>query len=80
MNCPNCGATNMVHETKALAYTYKGVTFNIHEVTGYYCAECLEVVLDRDQGDRYSALIGQVQAQVERVIANATSDENSLRQ
>ena len=33
-------------------------------VTGDFCPACAEVVLDREQGDRYSELIGMFQRQV----------------
>jgi HTH-type transcriptional regulator/antitoxin MqsA len=33
-------------------------------VTGDFCPACGEVVLNREQGDRYSELIGQFQRQV----------------
>lgn len=64
MKCPNCGAANLIHDTRDLPYTYKGESTTIPEVTGDYCPACGEVVLGREPGDRYSALIGQFQREV----------------
>ena len=64
MKCPNCGAANLIHDTRDLPYTYKGESTTIPEVTGEYCPACGEVVLDREPGDRYSALSGQFQREV----------------
>lgn len=64
MKCPSCGAAKLVHETRDLPYTYKGETTTLPAVTGDHCPACGDVLLDREQGDRYSELIGQFQRQV----------------
>jgi HTH-type transcriptional regulator / antitoxin MqsA len=64
MKCPNCGAVELIHDTRDLPYTYKGETTTIQAVTGEYCAACGEIVLNREHGDRYSELIGQFQRKV----------------
>lgn len=64
MKCPNCGAAELIHDTRDVAHTYKGVTTTIPAVTGDFCSACGEIVLDREHGDRYSELIGQFQRQV----------------
>ena len=58
MKCPCCGAAELIHDTRDVLYTYKGETTTIPEVTGDFCPACGESVLDREQGDRYSELIG----------------------
>lgn len=58
MKCPCCGATELIHDTRDIPYTYKGETTTIPEVTGDFCQACGEIILDRLQGDRYSELIG----------------------
>jgi HTH-type transcriptional regulator/antitoxin MqsA len=45
--------------------TYKGETTAIPAVTGDHCPACSEVILDREQGDRYSTLIGVFQRQTD---------------
>jgi len=64
MKCPCCGAAELIRDTRDLAYTYKGETTTIPAVTGEFCPACLEVILDREQGDRYSEIIGLFQRQV----------------
>ena len=64
MKCPSCGAAELIHDTRDIPYTYKGEATAIPAVTGDFCPACSEVVLDREQGDRYSELIGMFQRQV----------------
>ena len=64
MKCPCCGAAELIHDTRDLSYTYKGETTAIPTVTGDFCPACSEVILDREQGDRYSELVGMFQRQV----------------
>lgn len=64
MKCPVCGATELIHDTRNVSYTYKGETTTIPAVTGEFCPACNEVVLNREHGDRYSELLGVFQRQV----------------
>lgn len=64
MKCPCCGAAKLIHDTRDVPYVYKGENTEIPAVTGDYCPACSEVVLNREQGDRYSELIGAFQRQV----------------
>jgi HTH-type transcriptional regulator/antitoxin MqsA len=64
MKCPCCGAAELIHDTRDETYTYKGVRTIIPAVTGDFCPACSEVILDREQGDRYSELVGMHQRQV----------------
>ncbi|MDR3553931.1 MAG: type II toxin-antitoxin system MqsA family antitoxin [Syntrophobacteraceae bacterium] len=64
MKCPCCGAAELVHDTRDMPYVYKGEATTIPAVTGDFCPACAEVVLDREQGDRYSELMGLFQRQV----------------
>jgi HTH-type transcriptional regulator / antitoxin MqsA len=64
MKCPSCGATELIHDTRDLPYINKGEQTVISHVTGHHCPAYGEVVLDREQGDRYSELVGAFQRQV----------------
>lgn len=64
MKCPNCGAAELVHDARDVAFTYKGETTTIPAVTGDFCPACGEFVPDREHSDRYSELIGQFQRRV----------------
>ena len=60
----------MIHDTRDLPYIYKGEATTIPEVTGEFCPACGEVILDREPGDRYSALIGPFQREVNAVFVD----------
>ncbi|CAM2155851.1 antitoxin of the MqsRA toxin-antitoxin system/DNA-binding transcriptional repressor MqsA [Pararobbsia alpina] len=64
MKCPVCGAAELVHDTRDLPYTYKGETTTIGGVNGDFCPACGEVVLEREEGNRFSDLVGQFQREV----------------
>jgi HTH-type transcriptional regulator/antitoxin MqsA len=64
MKCPNCGAAELIHDTRDLPYTYKGESTTIPAVTGDFCPACGEAVFKPEHGDRYSQLLGQFQRQV----------------
>lgn len=64
MKCPCCGAAELVHDTRDLAYVYKGERGFAPQVTGDYCPACSEVVLTAQEGDRYVAWRQAFQKQV----------------
>lgn len=64
MKCPACGGAEMSPDTRDLPYTYKGETTTIAAVRGDFCPICGEVVLERDDTDRYMFEIGAWQKQV----------------
>ena len=64
MQCPCCGAAELIRDTRDVLYTYKSETTVIPSVTGDFCSACDEIVLDWEEGDRYSELIGLFQRQV----------------
>lgn len=64
MKCPVCGAAELVHDTRDIPCAYKGEATMIPAVTGDFCPACDEVVLNREHGDRYSALVALFQRQV----------------
>ncbi|MDP2677869.1 MAG: type II toxin-antitoxin system MqsA family antitoxin [Rhodoferax sp.] len=70
MKCPVCGAAELIHDTRDLPYTYKGESTVIPDITGDFCPACAEVILDRQQGDRYSAVMGAFQKQVNASIVD----------
>lgn len=70
MKCPCCGAAELVHDCRDLPYTYKGESTLIPALTGDFCPACGEAIFDRDQGDRYSELVGQFQRQVNAAFVN----------
>jgi HTH-type transcriptional regulator/antitoxin MqsA len=64
MKCPCCGAAELIHDTRDLSYVYKGEATTIPAVTGDFCPACDEVILDRENGDRFSEAVGLFHRQV----------------
>lgn len=64
MKCPCCGAAELIHDTRDVPYIYKGDATTILAVKGDFCPACGEVVLNKEQGDRYGESIRQFQRQV----------------
>lgn len=64
MICPCCGGAELVFEARDYPYTYKGESTVIPAVEGDHCPSCGEAILDREHGNRFSALIGKFQKQV----------------
>jgi len=64
MLCPCCGEAELIHDIRDMSYTYKGEVTVIPEIEGDFCPACGEVILSREQGDRYSESIGLFQRQV----------------
>jgi HTH-type transcriptional regulator/antitoxin MqsA len=55
-HCPACGFVSPVHDTRDVPYVYKGRETIIPAVTGYHCAHCGEVTLDKSEVDRFGDL------------------------
>ncbi|QBE64244.1 type II TA system antitoxin MqsA family protein [Pseudoduganella lutea] len=64
-NCPECGASDLVHDTHGVSYTYKHRHTTIPAVSGYHCAQCGGVALDRAAIDRYDELVSQFHRRVD---------------
>ena len=64
MKCPCCGAAELIHDTRDVPYIYKGDATTILAVKGDFCPACGEVVLNKEQGDRYGESIRQFQRQI----------------
>lgn len=52
MECPVCGAAELIHDTRNLPYTYEGESTVITAVTGHFCPVCAESMLDATESDR----------------------------
>lgn len=69
MKFPICGAAELIRDTRDVPYTYEGETTTIADVTADFCPSCGEVVLDREQGNRYSDAVGLFQQVVNALAA-----------
>jgi len=70
MKCPNCGAAELIHDTRDVPHLYKGESTIIHAVTGDFCPACAEIVLDQEHGDRFSELVGQFHREVNATLVD----------
>jgi HTH-type transcriptional regulator/antitoxin MqsA len=70
MKCPICGKANLVQDTRAISYTYKGETTTIPAVTGEFCPACGEAILDAAESARTSALMLEFNKQVNASIVD----------
>lgn len=53
MQCPVCGATELIRDTRDTSYSYKDEITVIPAVTGDCCPASAEIVLDAMETDRY---------------------------
>lgn len=67
---PCCGAADLIHDTRNMSFTHQSETTTIPAVTGDFCPACGEVILEREQGDRYSAMVGAIAAERDSRILN----------
>ncbi|MDD2686338.1 MAG: type II toxin-antitoxin system MqsA family antitoxin [Gallionella sp.] len=70
MKCPSCAATELVHDTRDMPYTYKGESTAILDVTGDFCSACGEAILDAPESSRISAAMLEFNKQVNASIVN----------
>lgn len=54
MKCPNCGEAKLVRGKRDMPYVYKGESTVIPSVTGEFCPECGEAVLELAESQRVS--------------------------
>jgi HTH-type transcriptional regulator/antitoxin MqsA len=70
MQCPICGAAQLVHDTRDMPYTYKGETTVIPAVTGDFCTACDESILSLAETGRTMGLMLEFNKQVNAAIVD----------
>lgn len=70
MQCPVCGAAELVRDTRDLSYTYKGESTVLAQVTGDFCPACGEATLEAEESRRVSALMLDFAKQVNASIVD----------
>jgi HTH-type transcriptional regulator/antitoxin MqsA len=55
MKCPVCGGAELLHESRDIAYEYKGQKTIFHAVKGQFCDACGEIIFGNGEGDEYFA-------------------------
>jgi HTH-type transcriptional regulator/antitoxin MqsA len=66
MNCPACGAAELVRETRDVPFSYKGHTTIITSIRGKFCPACGDSLSGRDEGERISRMARSFIAAVDR--------------
>lgn len=69
MQCPSC-ASELVHDTRDMPYTYKGESTVIPGVNGDFCPACDEVITDAEESRRTMALMLEFNKQVNASIVD----------
>lgn len=75
MECPNCEGREMVERKKEVPFTYKGESITVNNVSGKYCSQCEEFILDRDESKR----VDQILKEFVQEINARTSDPKFIR-
>lgn len=70
MKCPECGAAELVRDTRDVPYAYKGMTTTIADVTGDFCPACDEAILKGADWDRYGAAVAAFHKEVNASIVD----------
>lgn len=70
MKCPSCAATDLIHDTRDVPYTYKGESTIIPTVTGDFCPACGEAVFDAAESTRTSTAMLEFNKQVNASIVD----------
>ena len=70
MKCPNCGAADLVRDTRDIPYTYKGETTVFAGVAGEWCPACGEAVFDAAASRAVSADMKAFAKQVNAAIVD----------
>jgi len=69
MKCPNCGAAELVRDTRDIPFTYKGET-TILKTTGDFCPACGESIHDAKDSDRVMSEMRAFSRQVNAAIVD----------
>jgi HTH-type transcriptional regulator / antitoxin MqsA len=70
MKCPVCGAAKLIHDTRDIAYTYKGESTVIPAVTADFCTACDESITDAGETKRVMDLMLAFNKQVNAAIVD----------
>jgi len=68
MKCPICGGAELIHDTRDIPYTYKGEETVLPAIEGDFCPACGEIILDMENANKASCLMGEFNKQVNAAI------------
>lgn len=70
MNCPVCGAAELVQDTRDMPYTYKGEATVIPAVTADFCPACDESITGLGETERVMREMGAFKKRVNAAIVD----------
>lgn len=70
MKCPSCGTGKLVRDTRDVAYTYKGESTVLPQVTADFCTACDEYIQDAAESRRTMDLMLAFNKQVNASIVD----------
>ena len=70
MKCPVCSASELIHDTRDLPYTYKGEVTTIPAVTADFCPTCDESITDMAETERVMREMNAFNKQVNAAIVD----------
>ena len=76
MRCPNCGAVELVQDTRNVPYVYKGEATTFEHISGDFCPSCGEGVFDAATSRALSVEMKAFGKQVNGAIVDPTFISN----
>jgi HTH-type transcriptional regulator / antitoxin MqsA len=70
MKCPNCGAAELIRDTRDLSYVYKGEGTTIPAVTADWCSACGESITELAESERVTSEMRDFNRQVNAAIVD----------
>ncbi len=70
MKCPICGGAELIHDTRDIPYSYKGEQTVLPAIEGDFCPACGEIILDMENANKASSLMGEFNKQVNAAIVD----------
>jgi len=64
MKCPACGGAHLIRDTRDIPHTCQGHSTVIPRITGDFCPECEESVLDIENASRLGEAVTRFATQI----------------
>lgn len=78
MQCPACGAAELIRDTRDITYIVKGETHVVPAVTADFCSACGEVITDMSETQRVMRAIRSLGNESDSS-ANTTADLQNVK-
>lgn len=71
MKCPVCEATEITETARPMPYVYKGHKTVIDSVSGQYCLQCNETILDSKEASRVNSIMLSFNKKINSLIVDS---------